>query len=155
MSLWRALRLRFDALLREVGKFGTVGAVCYVIDLVSFNIIRSATGQPLLATAGSTGIGTTAAFIGNRFWTWRDRDRTGLTREYTLYFLVNLVGLAIGLACLGISHYWLGAIWPVFTTALADNISSKFIGVGLASLFRFWAYRRYVFPIAPTSPGPV
>jgi putative flippase GtrA len=141
----RRARERFAALVRELGKFGTVGAFCYLVDITVFNLVRAQTGNPVLATVVSTIIATTIAFVGNRFWTWRDRDRSGLTREYVLYFTVNLVGLGIGVACLAISHYWLGAIWPVFTTALADNISGKVIGVGLASLFRFWAYRRYVF----------
>jgi putative flippase GtrA len=145
----RRLWERFAALVHELGKFGTVGAFCYLLDITVFNLVRAQTGNPVLATVVSTIIATTVAFVGNRFWTWRDRDRSGLTREYVLYFAVNLVGLGIGVACLAISHYWLGAIWPVFTTTLADNISGKVIGVGLASLFRFWAYRRYVFRPAP------
>ena len=144
-----ALRRRFDVLLREVGKFGVVGAICYVIDAALFNVIRDQTGQPIFATTVSGLIAMTVAFVGNRFWTWRDRDRSGLTREYLLYFVINLVGVLIGIACLGITHYWLGSTWPIFASSLADNISGKFIGVGLASLFRFWAYRRYVFRVAP------
>lgn len=146
-ELLLALRRRFEALLREVGKFGVVGAICYVIDVGLFNVIRNQTGQPILATTISGLIAMTVAFVGNRYWTWRDRDRSGLTREYLLYFVINLIGVLIGIACLGITHYWLGDIWPVFASGLADNISGKFIGVGLASLFRFWAYRRYVFRI--------
>jgi len=43
-------------------------------------------------------------------------------------------------ACVGISHYWLG-----FTSVLADNVAKNLVGVGFASVFRFWAYRRFVF----------
>ena len=92
-GLVRALRERFDQLLRELGKFGIVGAVCYGIDVVIFNIVRAYTGEPILAKVVSTVIAATIAFLGNRFWTWRDRERSGLTREYSLYFGVNLVGL--------------------------------------------------------------
>ncbi len=109
----RGLRDRFESLLREVGKFGVVGAFCYVLDVLIFNLVRAWTGQPILATTISTIIATTVAFVGNRFWTWRDRERSGLTREYTLYFGVNLVGLGIGVACLWISHNWLGSYWPM------------------------------------------
>lgn len=146
-----ALHERAERLLRELGKFGVVGAFCYALDVAIFNIVRALTGQPILATTVSTAIATTVAFAGNRFWTWRDRGRSGLTREYVLYFGVNLVGLGIGIACLWISNVWLGSYWPVFTTALADNISGKVIGVGLASLFRFWAYRRFVFRFEPAA----
>ena len=151
ISLLRALRERFDQLIRELGKFGVVGAICYGIDVAIFNIVLAMTGEPIPATVVSTVIAATIAFVGNRFWTWRDRERSGLRREYALYFGINLVGLMIGVACLWISHDWLGSYWPVLTTPLADNISGKVIGVGLASLFRFWAYRKFVFRVEPAA----
>jgi putative flippase GtrA len=136
---------RFEGLAREVGKFGTVGAVCYLVDITIFNILRLTLGEPIVPKIISTVIATTLAFLGNRFWTWRHRSRSGLAREYPLFFGVNLVGLGIGVACLWITHNWLGSYWPVLTTSLADNISGNVVGMGLATLFRFWAYRRFVF----------
>jgi len=151
----RGVIARFEDLLREVSKFGIVGAVCYGIDIGLFNLLRGAMGEPIVPKIISTVVAATAAFIGNRFWTWRHRERSGLVREYPLYFGVNLVGLGIAVACLWLSHNWLGSFWPIMTTALADNISGNVVGVGLASLFRFWAYRRYVFragtPAVPES----
>jgi putative flippase GtrA len=141
----RAAISRFAGLLKELGKFGTVGALCYVIDITIFNVLRGLTGEPIVPKIVSTVVATTAAFIGNRFWTWRHRERSGLGREYPLFFGVNLVGLGITIACLWLSHNWLGTYWPVLTSQLADNISGNVIGVGFASLFRFWAYRRFVF----------
>jgi len=141
----RALVVRFEGLLRELGKFGAVGAVCYGIDVTIFNVLRSLMGEPIVPKIVSTVVAATVAFIGNRFWTWRDRERSGLAREYSLFFGANLVGLGISVACLWLSHNWLGSYWPALTSQLADNISGNVIGVGLASLFRFWAYRRFVF----------
>lgn len=142
---------KFEGLGREVGKFGTVGAVCYLVDITIFNILRVALGEPIVPKIISTLIATTLAFLGNRFWTWRRRTRSGLAREYPLFFGVNLVGLGIGVACLWITHNWLGSYWPVLTTRLADNISGNVVGMGLATLFRFWAYRRFVFRAATVS----
>ena len=82
----------------------------------------------------STVVAASLAFLGNRFWTWRDRERTALHREYLLYFSFNLVGLLISAACSGSATTALGAVWPVLQTPLADNISGKVIGVGLASI---------------------
>jgi putative flippase GtrA len=140
----RALIARFEHLFRELGKFGVVGGCAYLIDTVIFKIALSAM-NPLLAKTLATAISGTLAFIGNRHWTWRDRPRSGLRREYTLYFVFNVVGLAIGLACLGISHYLLGRVWPIFTTQLADLVSANLVGVALGTLFRFWSYRTIVF----------
>ena len=52
--------------------------------------------------------------------------------------------LLIALACLWFSHYALG-----LDNAVADNISANVIGLGLGTLFRFWSYRRWVFPALP------
>jgi putative flippase GtrA len=143
----RPLIARFEGLFHEIGKFGVVGAVCYSIDIGIFNLLRVVMGEPIVPKIVSTVVAATVAFAGNRFWTWRHRPHSGLAREYPLFFGANLVGLAISVACLWTSHNWLGTYWPVLTSQLADNISGNVVGVGLASLFRFWAYRRFVFPV--------
>jgi putative flippase GtrA len=146
-SAWiRSLHERFAHLYRELGKFGVVGAISYVIDVAVFNLCRiSLTMHWLPSLVISTAVAASLAFVGNRFWTWRDRERTALHREYALYFGFNVVGLLIGAGMLLLTHDILGRAWPALQTPLADNISGKVIGVGLASAFRFWAYRRYVF----------
>lgn len=155
-GLWHTLSDRFGHLVREVGKFATVGGAAFLVDFTIFNYAVHAHGtEQLTAKTISTVIAATFAFIGNRFWTWRHREHRNPAREYALFFLFNAVGLGIGLACLGISHYWLGAIWPaVFRTVLADNIASFLVGTGLGTLFRFWSYRRFVFRDAGNPPGP-
>ncbi len=146
------LRLRYQALIRELGKFGTVGGISFAIDVVIFNVLLQAGFETLIAKTISTVIATTFAFAGNRFWTWRDRAHTNMARQYTVFFVLNAIGLGIGLACLAISHYGLGQLSPVFQTQLADNISGQLVGTAAGSLFRFWSYRRFVFPAA-TPPG--
>jgi putative flippase GtrA len=155
-----ALRARFGALVRELGKFGTVGGIAFAIDLAIFNVLLQLGFESLLAKTISTVLATTVAFAGNRFWTWRDREHTNMARQYTMFFLLNAVGLGIGLTCLAISHYLLGAFWPEFQSPLADNISGQFVGTAVGTLFRFWSYRRFVFgdtavpdPAQPTPPA--
>lgn len=140
------LRVRLGALVRELGKFGTVGGISFTIDLVIFNILLHAGVETLFAKTISTVIATTFAFAGNRFWTWRHRAHTNMARQYTMFFVLNAIGLGIGLACLAISHYGLGQFWPSFQSRLADNISGSLVGTAFGTLFRFWSYRRFVFP---------
>lgn len=144
----RGLYDRFAHLIHELGKFGVVGSVALVIDVAIFNLLRQTGVESLTSAAISMAVAATAAFIGNRFWTWRDRERSGLRREYTLYFIFNAIGLLIALACLAISTYGLGAIWPVFTEPLAENISKQIVGGALGTVFRFWSYRNIVFRTA-------
>jgi len=86
-------------------------------------------------------VATTVSYAGNRHWTFRRRGRSSVRREYLLFFLLNGVGLAIALTCLAISHYLLD-----FTSRVSDNIAANVIGLGLGTAFRFWSYRRWVFP---------
>jgi putative flippase GtrA len=150
------LRDRLHALVREVGKFGVVGGLSFAIDLVIFNVLLQQGLETLVAKTFSTTIATTFAFVGNRYWTWRDREHTHMGKQYGMFFVLNAVGLGLGLGCLAISHYGLGQIWPALQTPLADNVSGQLIGTGLGTLFRFWSYRRFVFPDAPVgSPADV
>jgi len=144
---------RLGALVRELSKFGTVGGIAFAVDLLIFNVLLQVGTETLLAKTISTVIATTLAFLGNRFWTWRHREHCHMARQYTMFFLLNAVGLVIGLSCLAISHYGLGQIWPALQSPLADNISGQLVGTALGTLFRFWSYRRFVFPEAGRTAG--
>jgi putative flippase GtrA len=140
----------FRTLIHEVAKFGVVGIVALVVDVGVFNILRYAGGEgpfydkPLTAKIISTILATTVAYFGNRYWTFRHRARTSFRREYVLFFVFNGIGMLISVGCLWLSHYALG-----LTSALADNVSANVVGLALGTLFRFFAYRRWVFPESP------
>lgn len=134
-------------LRKELGKFGVIGLVAFLIDLVIFNFLRFAGGEgvlfdkPLTAKVISVLFATTFAFAGNRHWTFKVRGRSTFRRQYTLFFVFNVIGMMISLSCLWVSHYVLG-----YESALADNISANVIGLVLGTIFRFWSYHNWVFP---------
>ncbi|WP_243722594.1 GtrA family protein [Actinomadura sp. 7K507] len=140
MSLVANLHRRFEHLVRELAKFGSVGAIAFVITIVIGNALHSGMGVgPLTSNGVATLIATTFSYLANRYWTFRHRDRTGLGREYVLFFALNGVGLVITELFIGFTHYVLGLSGP-----LAYN-ASLIIGTGVASLFRFWSYKKWVF----------
>jgi putative flippase GtrA len=141
---------RFQHVLHELGKFGVVGIFAFILDTIVFASLRWGDMEANKAKIIATVISASAAFVGNRFWTWRHRERSGLGREYLLYFVFNAAGLGITLLVLNFSHSVMGAIWPIFATKLADVISSQFVGNAIATVFRFWSYRRFVF-LAPAA----
>jgi len=159
-SLLNRARGAVDVLVREMVKFGVVGAVAFVVDIGVFNMLRfgfaegTPAGQPLRAKVISVTLATLTAWLGNRYWTFRHRRQRQAHHELMLFIAFNLAGMAIALACLAVSHYMLDLRSP-----LADNISANGVGLVLGTLFRFWAYRRFVFageefaPVeTPTSP---
>jgi putative flippase GtrA len=143
------VRWRLSGLLAEIAKFGTVGLMALVVDVGLFNLLRFAGpdgegllyAKPLTAKLLSVVVAITFSFYANRHWTYRDRARTGFGREYVLFVTINGVATLIALGTLWTSHYALG-----LTSPLADNISANVVGLVLGTLFRFWAYRTYVFP---------
>lgn len=143
------LLARFRVIGAEFAKFGIVGAVCTVVDVGLFNVFHFGLDiDPLLAKTASVVIAVTVSYLGNRHWSFRHRARTGFRREYALFFGLNGVGLALALGCLAFTKYALGLTGP-----LALNVAGNVIGMGMATLFRFWSYRRWVFPAAPSTPG--
>ena len=143
------LRQLYETLAREVAKFGTVGALAFLLDTVLYNVLVFGvpgllTGpmadQPLLGKVLATSIATVFSWLGNRLWTFRHRRRAAVGREFALFLFFNAVGLGIALVCLGFSRYALD-----LHSQLADNISGNGVGLVLGTLFRFWAYRTFVF----------
>ena len=139
-SLYDHLASRVAATFHELAKFGTVGALAFVVDVTIFNIVLHLSEKPLTSKIVSTVIAATLAFILNRAWSFRHRQRSSVHREYSMFFILNAVGLLIAVSCLGLSHYVLG-----LHSKLADNIAANGIGVALGTLFRFWSYRRFVW----------
>ena len=139
-GLLGALEARVRGLFAELAKFGTVGALSFVVDVVVFNLVLLWLDKPLTAKIVSTVVAATNAFLLNRAWSFRHRERTSISREYGIFFVLNAVGLALSLLCLAVSHYVLG-----FDSPLADNVAANGVGLVLGTGFRFWSYRRFVW----------
>lgn len=157
MKLLRRLWEQFEHLVLELAKFGTVGGIAAVIDIGLSNLLRFGLDWgPLTSKTISVAVAATVAFCGNRFWTWRHRARSGLGKEYFLYFVFNAVGLLIALLVVGFTVYILK-----FDGPLAYNLAANVVGLGLGSLFRFWSYKKWVFlppdvpPVDPHTGLPV
>ncbi|MFI0417937.1 GtrA family protein [Spongiactinospora sp. 9N601] len=145
MQLLTRVYQRIAALVHELAKFGTIGALAFVIDYGGSNLLRFGLDLgPLVSKAIPAVIATTLAYFGNRFWTWRDRQQSGLRREYTLFFALNGIGLLIAMLVIGFVDYTLGLKDPV-----SYNIA-LIIGTALGTLFRFWSYKKWVF-LAPSA----
>ena len=134
-----------DVIYREMIKFGVVGIMAFIIDIGLANLLWHTVLSDKVTTAKiiSGAVATLFSGVGNRQWTFRHRRSRPTHHEVLLFFGVNAIALGISAITLTISHYALG-----FTTILADNIAT-IIGIGLGTLFRFWAYRKFVFAGEP------
>ncbi|MGW7466171.1 GtrA family protein [Streptomyces xantholiticus] len=138
------LRGQLHQLVREVAKFGAVGGAGLLVNLAVFNLVRHLTEIPVVrASILATIVAIAFNYVGFRYFTYRDRDKSGRTRELTLFLLFSAVGLVIENGVLYAATYGFG--WD---TPLQSNIF-KFLGIGVATLFRFWSYRTWVFRALP------
>jgi putative flippase GtrA len=132
-------------LLPQLIKFGAVGAVGFVVNLLVFNglmlfVLVNVPHKTLYATAIATLVAIGANWLGNRYWAFSGNRSENATREGLEFFVVSLAGMAIPLLCVWVSHYLLG-----FQSLLADNISNNVVGLALGTVFRFAFYRWWVF----------
>lgn len=144
--------------MREVAKFGAVGGAGVVINFAIFNLVRATTDIPVVrASLIANAVAIITNYLGYRYFTYRDRAKSGRTREMSLFLVFSLIGTVIENGILFIATY--GFDWD---SSLQSNIF-KFLGIGIGTLFRFWSYRTWVFkalparetaPAVDSGPGP-
>ncbi|WP_149202322.1 GtrA family protein [Actinotalea subterranea] len=140
-----AFRTRVTSRVAELARFGSVGAVAYVVDVGIFNLLRFGPGEllaekPITARIVAAAIATMVAWVGNRYWTFSSQRTATPARELLAFAVINVVGMGASVACLFVSHYVLG-----LTSALADNISANVVGVAVGTAIRYLSYRKLVF----------
>ena len=145
MGFARSLYERFRVLIHEAAKFGVVGLAGFAVslggaDLLHFGLNVGKYKAVVIATV----LATIVTFIGNRWWAFRHRERSGMRRETVLFFVFNGVGLLIQLASVAIVVD-LGGLQGKLWYNLAN-----LTGIGLGTLFRFWSYRKWVWKAGGT-----
>lgn len=138
---------------RELLKFGMVGGTTWVIDTVVFLLLKNTVliEKPLTAKIIAVLVATIVSYVLNREWSFRTRGGRERHHEATLFFLVSGIGVAVYTAPLAVSRYLLHLSVPdvsLFTQEVADFVSGQILGVLLGMAFRWWAFRRFVFPDA-------
>jgi putative flippase GtrA len=148
-----------DALRRhsELLKFAVVGGTTFVIDTAIFLVLKSTVleSKPVTAKVIGTTVATVVSYVLNREWSFRTRGGRASHHEAMLFFLISAVGVVVTSAPLWVSRYGLHLETPHVsrvTQEVADLVSAQVIGTLLAMAFRWWAFRRFVFPHADARP---
>ncbi len=140
MSSARPLIAKVRNLAPEVTAFGIIGVtntlLYFLITWVALPI--GAVKASVIATV----VTTTLAYFANRHWTYRHHTRTALRREYTLFFGFNLIAMGFQSGATAIGKYGFGFTEQHDELAILGITA---IGVVFGTLFRFYAYRTFVF----------
>jgi putative flippase GtrA len=135
VDLLRDLYARFRVLIHEVAKFGVVGVLAFGVTIVGANVLHS-----------GAGLNELVSFLGNKHWAFRHRKGNALRRESTLFFVFNGIGLLVQLAFVATARYGFG-----LKGTFSYNVAT-ILGVTVATMFRLYTYRQWVFPMAGGEP---
>ena len=135
----------------ELIKFAIVGATTFIIDSAIFYTLKLTILEPKPVTAKviSGIVAVIASYVLNREWSFRDRGGRERHHEALLFFGFSGVGVVLSMIPLWLSRYALDLQIPHVSLTvenIADFVSAYVIGNLLQMGFRFWAFRRWVFP---------
>jgi putative flippase GtrA len=143
------LRSTQRLLIKEIGAFGVVGAISFVLDVGLFQVLYAHVGmEAVIAKVLSTAVAMTLAYVGHRYWSFSHRAHTQPVRQSAVFALINLLTLALGAAVIWFVRYPLGQE-SVLVIQLANLIS-----IVLGTVIRYLGYRRWVFT-APADSRPL
>ena len=133
------------------GEIPPVGGTAFIVDTTIFLRLKTTVleSKPVTAKVISTLVATIVSYVLNREWSFRTRGGRVRHHEAALFFLVSGVGVAVTSAPLWLSRYGLHLEVPHvsrLTQEVADLVSAQIVGTLLAMVFRWWAFRRFVFP---------
>src|SRR4029077_3237472 len=131
--------------------FAIVGATTFIIDSAVFYTLKLTVLEPKPVTAKIIAgiVAVIASYILNREWSFQNRGGRERHHEALMFFAFSGVGVLLSMAPLYFSSYVLGLRVPEVSLTvenIADFVSAYIIGNLLQMAFRFWAFRRWVFP---------
>lgn len=135
----------------ELIKFAIVGGTTFIIDSAIFYTLKLTILEPKPVTAKIIAgiVAVIASYILNREWSFRDRGGRERHHEALLFFAFSGVGVLLSMAPLYFSSYVLHLRVPEVSLTvenIADFLSAYILGNLMQMAFRFWAFRRWVFP---------
>ena len=136
---------------RELLKFAVVGATTFVIDNAIWYTLKLTilVDKPATAKAIAVIVATIVSYVLNREWSFRTRGGRERRHEAALFFLFSGIGVVLYSLPVYVSRYWLDLEEPHVSRLvqeIADFTAGSIIGTLLAMFFRFWAFKRWVFP---------
>ena len=145
MTFARSQYQRLRQLIDEFAKFAVIGIAGVFITNGIYDLLNLHLGiGPVTSATIATIIATIISYLGNRYWSFRTRQRTGVVRELIVFAVLNGIGLLIQDAAVAVNSYLLHLQHNQTAAFLALNV-----GIALAMLFRFWSYRRFVWVAPP------
>lgn len=133
-------------------RFISVGAIGAIVDFGIMNLFSKLFNMPLILAGTISFIcAIISNFVFNRFWTYPDSRSRSITKQLTMFFIVNVAGLAIRLPIL---HYLeppmlklsdhLVTFIPLTSVVIGKNLTLA-IAVSVVMLWNFFINRYWTY----------
>lgn len=139
MSLIRDTYLRFQVLVHEVGRFVVIGGMGAVVQLVVQSLLYPKHTGALTSEVVGTVIATIFTYLGSKYWTFKHREGKSDGHERVLFVVFNVLGLLVQAGIFEL------IFWASGGHGRTMYYVATVIGIGIATLFRFVCYRKFVF----------
>jgi putative flippase GtrA len=136
---------------RELLRFAIVGGITFVIDNGIWYLLKlfALESKPTVAKGIAIAIATVVSYVLHREWSLNGRGGLARRTEATRFFVLSSLALVINVIPLYASRYVFDLRAPHVSLPVqevADFVSGSLIGMALATIFRFVAFRRWAFP---------
>jgi putative flippase GtrA len=144
----------------EMLKFAVVGAFCFVVTNVIWYGLKLTVlnGKPITAQAIAIIVATIVSYVLSREWSFSTRGGRERHHEAALFFVFSGISVGLNLLPTAFSNYVLDLQVPnvtAFTQEVSDFFFGSIIGTLIAMVFRWWAFKKWVFPDENARPGKV
>lgn len=138
--------------LASVGsRFLVVGGISTLIEVGVFNLLVYAMGVDVVwAKIIASLVALINAYIGNREWTFRHRDRRGRLSEMVLFIIVNAVCTGLGALLLWVGVLGAEAVLGRDAGPVVVNVVNL-ASIAIVVVIRFLLYHGIVFRAAKPS----
>ncbi|MDQ3580032.1 MAG: GtrA family protein [Actinomycetota bacterium] len=145
---------------KEMLKFAVVGGVCFIVtNIVNYTLKLTVLNRnPVTALIIAVIIATIVSYILNREWSFRTRGGRERQHEAALFFLISGIGVGLNALPLYVSRYFLHLQVPhvtLLSQEIADFGFGIILGTLIAMVFRWWAFKKWVFPQADARVRPL
>jgi len=136
---------RLRRLVSVGSRFLIVGGISTLIEVAVFNLLVYALGVDVVwAKIIASLVALVNAYIGNREWTFRHRDRRGRMHELILFLITNAVCTGLGALLVWIGVEAAGALLGRTPGPFAVNFVNL-VSIVIVVLLRFVLYHKVVF----------
>lgn len=133
----------------QAAKFVLVGVWATLVDLGGLNLLFWAFGLPDAALVKNAFKGisflvaTFAKYFGDKFWAFEKKEREGMGKELTQFYIVTLIGLGINVGIFSLLSNTLGPQFG-FQEKIWQTVSALFAAL-MVAVWNFLGYKFIVF----------